>query len=191
MAVIINNFEILNDNSELAISLETSAGQTITSVLLWKMDDFKDYSLAIDLSSNLEQINNLEVFIVTAASLNLSSFEDILFIEVEGTVDEEDEGCSDCQDPALGITYSLNPFYTCLLDYFLEDGLIDCGSCTSDNEDIIFTINILIDMTVKALEVGYYTQAIDMVNKLKKLCAAKRCNNCEPVSCTSCSTFIC
>jgi hypothetical protein len=189
-AVTILNFEILNDGQELAIDVETIIGSNITSIKLWDIDTFKDESLSIDLDYKLEQINNKEVFIVTATELNISSFTDIWFIEIKSDY-EGDEGCVNCQDPALGITYNLQPYYKCMLNYLLEsEKSVDCNSTNVFFNNKTITVNLLIDSIEKALNIGYYLQAIEMLNNLKKLCDISKCKNCQTVVCSSCSNFI-
>jgi hypothetical protein len=190
MAIIINNFSIINNGENLAIDVETNVGFEISHINLWKMDDFKDYSLKINLDYKLEQINNREVFIVSASELNISKFEDILFIEIESTYIDEENNCSTCQDPALGITYNLGGYIQCLLAYFLESGIGICKDCNDNpNKNIMITINLLLDMVEHAIEVGYYAQAIQMIHQLKKLCSTKQCKNCETLECNSCNKF--
>jgi len=91
-SVTIKNFEILNDGQQLAIDVETITGSIITSIKLWNIDTFKDSSLSIDLDYKLEQINNKEVFIVDAEEINIYTFTDIWFIEIESNY-EGTEGC--------------------------------------------------------------------------------------------------
>lgn len=190
MSVIINNFSIINNSSDLAINVETNLGFQISNINLWKMNEFKDYSLATNLNYKLEQISNQEIFIVSASELNILKFEDVLFIEITSTFKEEDPDCSNCQTPALGITYDLSNYHQCLLSYFLESDIgtcVDCGN--KSNNDIVITISLLIEMVENAIEIGYYIQAIDMIKKLKKLCAIKQCKNCKPLNCSSCNKF--
>ena len=189
-AVTIKNFEILNDGQQLAIDVETITGSIISSIKLWDINTFKDTSLSIDLDYKLEQIDNTEVFIVTATELNISSFTDIWFIEIESNY-EGTEGCTSCQDPALGITYNLQPYYKCMLNYLLEsEKSIDYNLTDVYSNNLTITVNLLIDSIEKALNIGYYLQAIEMLNNLKKLCNISKCKNCETVTCNSCSKFI-
>lgn len=189
-AVIINNFEILNDGQQLAIDVETVVGSTITSIQLWDIDTFKDLSLSIDLNYKLEQINNKEVFIVNANELNVPIFTDIWFIEIESNY-VGPEGCTTCQDPALGITYNLQPYYKCMLNYLLEsEKSINCNSTNVYSNNLTITVNLLIDSIEKSLDIGFYLQAIEILNNLKKLCNISKCKNCETVICSSCSKFI-
>lgn len=187
--IILNNFSIVNDATGLAIDVETNVGFNITSINLWAMNDFKDYTLAKSLDFKLEQVNNKEVFIVNAEEIGLTLFEDIYFIEIESDYEDEEAECTNCTDPALGITYNLSSYYQCILNYYLETDLT-CKSCKdSYNNEIIISIALLIEMIQNAIEVGFYTQAIDMVGYLKKLCSTKKCNNCKPINCTSCGKF--
>jgi len=188
--VIINNFEILNDGQQLAIDVETVEWSIITSIQLWNIDTFKDESLSIDLNYKLEQINNKEVFIIDAKEVSVYSFTDIWFIEIQSNY-EGTEGCTSCQDPALGITYNLQPYYKCMLNYLLDmEKSIECNSTSVHTNNLTITVNLLIDSIEKSLAIGYYLQAIEMLNNLKKLCNISKCKNCETVTCSSCSKFI-
>jgi len=189
-AVTIKNFEILNDGQQLAIDVETITGSIITSIKLWNIDTFKDDSLSINLNYKLEQINNKEIFIIDAKEVSVYSFTDIWFIEIQSNY-VGTEGCTNCQDPALGITYNLQPYYKCMLNYLLElEKSIDYNSTSVHTNNLTITVNLLIDSIEKSLAIGYYLQAIEMLNNLKKLCNISKCKNCETVICSSCSTFI-
>ena len=189
-AVVINNFEIISDGQQLAIDVETVEGSIITSIQLWDINTFKDYSLSINLNYKLEQINNKEVFIVSAEELNLYSFKHIWFMEVQSNY-EGIEGCTTCQDPALGITYNLQPYYKCMLNYLLDmRKSIDCNSTNLYSDNLTITVNLLIDSIERSLDIGYYLQAIEMLNNLKKHCNISKCKNCQTVICSSCSKFI-
>lgn len=183
--ITINNFEIINNGSQLAIDVETSTGYSITSVLLWDMNSFKDYTLAINLGFKLENINNKEIFIVNANEIGILKFEDIYFIEVESNAPTET--CSTCLVPALGITYSLLPYYACMLEYLSKNDIISCKDL--NNKNLLVTISLLIDSVKTSIELGFYLQAISNVNKLKKLCSLHQCKNCHTVTCNSCSKF--
>jgi len=188
MAVTIKNFEIINNGLELSIEVETVIDSIITSISLWDINTFKDYNLSVDLSYKLEQSSNNETFIVTAEELSLTSFQDIYFIEVEDDY-EGVEDCVNCQNPALGITYNLQQYYKCMLNYLLQSEQNN-NSIDVYKNNLTITINLLIDSVIKALEIGLYVQAIEMINELKKLCLITKCNNCQTIICNSCSKFI-
>lgn len=188
MSILINNFEIINNGSDLAIDVETGLGYTITSILLWDMFSFKDYTLSTNLGYKLEQINNKEVFIVNATELGLLKFEDIYFIEIE--TNEPSPICPTCLIPALGITYNILPYYQCMLNSLLASEINDCITCNDlASKNLLVTINLLIDSIEKSIDLGFYSQAIDNLKKLKKLCGLEKCTNCLSVECSSCSKF--
>lgn len=188
MSITINNFQIIDGGSNLAIDVETNIGYNIESLLLWDMTTFKDYTLAKNLTSKLTLVNNREVLIINASEVGVTKFEDIYFIEIESTyIPPPEEPCTNCTDPALGITYNLSPYYSCLLAYFLESSLNECLTCKEDpTKQIIITINLLLDVIEKALDLGYFVQAIASLNKLKKLCSI---NSCVVEECVSCNKF--
>ena len=78
-----------------------------------------------------------------------------------------------------------------MLNYLLDDRKSTNSNSTSiyDN-NLTITVNLLIDSIEKSLAIGYYLQAIEMLNNLKKLCNISKCTNCETITCSSCSTFI-
>ena len=187
--ITVNNLEIQENGSQLAINIQTETGSLITSILLWNMNTFKDYTQAINLDYKLEQLTNIESFIVTAEELNISSFDDIWFIEVQSDYIPKDN-CGEFLDPALAITYNLSPYYKCLLNRFFEHQKNPCTNCTDPFIDkLVLSIGLTLDIVEKSIEEGYYLQAIELIKKLKKFCNIKKCNNCETVECSSCSKF--
>lgn len=186
----INNFEILNNGTALAIDVQTAVGYNITSILFWSVDNFKDYTMAVDLTPKLEKINNREVLIIPVSELSVHKLEDICFIEVESNYIDTD-GCDDCAKPVLGICYNLSKYYKCLMTYLLEGQSDMCATCNESNSNLNMTIavNLLIDTIIKAIDAGFYIQAIDILNNLKSLCKSKECRNCEPIECKDCNNF--
>lgn len=187
--IVINNFEIQDNGQNLAVNVQTEVGSIITSALLWNINTFKDYSNVINLDYKLEQLTNQEVFIVTAEELQISSFDDMWFIEFQSNYIPEDN-CGEFLDPALGITYNLSPYYKCLLNRFFEHQKNPCVNCNEPFiDELVLSIGLTLDIIEKSIEEGYYLQAIELIKKLKKFCSITKCNNCETVECSSCSKF--
>ena len=187
--IVINNLEIQDNGQTLAVDVQTETGSTITSAMLWNMTTFKDYSRAINLDYKLEQLTNQEVFEVTAEELQISSFDDIWFIEFQSDYIPEDN-CGEFLDPALGITYNLSPYYKCLLNRFFEHQKNPCVNCNEPFiDELVLSIGLTLDIVERSIEEGYYLQAIEIIKKLKKFCSITKCNNCETVECSSCSKF--
>lgn len=187
--IVINNLEIQDNGQTLAVDVQTETGSIITSALLWNMTTFKDYSRAINLDYKLEQLTNQEVFVVTAEELQISSFDDIWFVEFQSDYIPEDN-CGEFLDPALGITYNLSPYYKCLLNRFFEHQKNPCVNCNEPFiDEFVLSIGLTLDIVERSIEEGYYLQAIELIKKLKKFCSITKCNNCETVECSSCSKF--
>ena len=187
--IVINNLEIQDNGQTLAVDVQTEIGSTITSAMLWNITTFKDYSRAINLDYKLEQLTNREVFEVTAEELQISSFDDIWFIEFQSDYVPEDN-CGEFLDPALGITYNLSPYYKCLLNRFFEHQKNPCVNCNEPFiDELVLSIGLTLDIVERSIEEGYYLQAIELIKKLKKFCSITKCNNCETVECSSCSKF--
>ena len=187
--IVINNLEIQDNGQTLAVDVQTEIGSTITSAMLWNITTFKDYSRAINLDYKLEQLTNREVFEVTAEELQISSFDDIWFIEFQSDYIPEDN-CGEFLDPALGITYNLSPYYKCLLNRFFEHQKNPCVNCNEPFiDELVLSIGLSLDIVERSIEEGYYLQAIELIKKLKKFCSITKCNNCETVECSSCSKF--
>jgi hypothetical protein len=188
MAVTINNFEIINGGSQLAIDVETNAGANITHITLWTMETFKDPEKGIILDAHILPDTNQQVLIIEAADAGVLKFQDLVFMEV--TSNYVTSGCSTCDNPALGITYDLAPYYTCLLHNLLKLQISQCINCDDKSKQMVITINMLIDNVKNCVEVGYYAQAINLINKLKRLCVINQCKTCPPVDCPNCKSFI-
>jgi len=187
--IVINNLEIQDNGQTLAVNVQTETGSTITSALLWNITTFKDYSRAINLDYKLEQLTNQEIFEVTAEELEISSFDDIWFVEFQSDYIPEDN-CGEFLDPALGITYNLSPYYKCLLNRFFEHQKNPCVNCNEPFiDELVLSIGLTLDIVERSIEEGYYLQAIELIKKLKKFCSITKCNNCETVECSSCSKF--
>ena len=187
--ITIKNLKITDVGANLNINVETNVGHTITSMLFWKMNDFKNPTLSIDLSEYLVQSSNIEDLTISAQDIGLAKFEDLCFVEITSSFVDVDS-CGNLLSPALGITYDLSSYYGCLLTYLLEIPL-DCSTCdTTKTNQMVVTINMLIDTTIKAVDIAYYTEAISMVNKLKELCGLNTCTSCAPVECPTCNNFV-
>lgn len=188
--ITINNLEILDQGKYLAVDVQTVPGSKITSLLVWSMNDFKNYDLAKDFTSRLEQVNNREVLIIDAGDLNTRAIEDMIFIEVESDYESEVQNCDESDKAVLGIAYNLSKYYRCLMSQLLEMNQSNCTTCKdTSNKDLVVTINLMIDAVSKAIDAGFYMQAIDIVTNLKKLCDLTGCKNCDTIVCKSCNNF--
>lgn len=173
-----------HDGKEIYIDIETiETTDRITSILMWLNDNFKDYSKAIDLSERLSQTSNKETLTITAISLDLNSFEGLVFLEFEDdTEDEPNLDCTDCSNPKLVILTNFNKLYKCIADELNKINLNDCitlasnsNSCNPPSIDKVIMMNLIIESIKLNLSVGRYNVAVLQMNKLNKLC--RNCMN--------------
>ena len=189
MAIIVNNFSIIENGSQLALDVETLAGYQIVSIKFWNMNTFKDYTLAVDGSYKITGANNKEVLIYSNTELETDIFDDIWYVEVTDNVPEDT--CSTCGSPALAITYNLYAYYECMLNEFMKANVESCTNCNPKfNTNLVLSISLLIDATIKSIELGFYSEAAKNVNMLKKLCSLNNnCSSCKCSTCTTCGGF--
>lgn len=187
--ITINNLQIQNNSSELLLNVQTEIGSLITSVMLWNESTFKDYTQAINLTYKLTQSSNQESFIVTNTELNINSFDGIWFVEILDNYIPENN-CDEFTDPAIGITYNLLTYYKCLLNKFYESQKNPCKDCKNSLvDDFVLSTGLMIDIIEKSIDAGFYFEAIDVLNKLKKICSITKCKNCQEIECKTCSQF--
>jgi len=186
--IVINLLKISTDKLTLDVSVSTSVGETIQSVDLWTDKTFKNYSLAVDLSSKLLQVDENEVFSVTPKEAGIGDvFEGILFLEFVTSDITPPTNCSSCDGKiALGVVADFTNFQECVLAKVLK--LSNCGpdifsggGCGNAVAGDIINTNVVLDAMKYALQSGYYAEAINFKKKLDILCS-KDCYQCDDLS---------
>ena len=183
----INILKITNDRSTINVSVETSVGNTIDSAKLWTYSTFKDYTKAIDISSKLEGINNKEVFSINIGDIGeTGTFDGIYFIEFTATnVVSIGNDCVDYDELiSLGVVANLGYFQECLLEDILKINYNTDDVINSDEITNIINVKVLMDALCISIKFGYYQEAIDILNNLRKLCKSN--TNC--ISCNDLNT---
>lgn len=184
----INILRIPSDRKTINISVETSIGNTIDSAILWTDSTFKDYTKAINLSDKLEGINNKEVFSIEIGDTSeTDSFDGIYFIEFTSTnVVSTGNSCVNNDLVALGVVANLGYFQECLLENILKVNYNTEDVLNSNEINKLTNTKVLIDGLSVAIKFGYYSEAIDLLNGLRKICK----NNSQCISCNSLATPI-
>lgn len=178
--ILINNFSVSNDATKLYIDVETDTGFNITSAVLWTDETFKDYSQSVDVSSYLTGTTNREVITLPASVLGEETLSGIYFVEFESDSTIDDSDCTNCDNP-LGVAMSLLCYKQCLLNKILEYSVCDPCACDKTECNIVNTFMFMEAMTI-SLQYGYYNDAIDNLNKLRRLCnmtvSSTGCSDC-------------
>lgn len=187
----IHNFQILNNGTQIGIDVETEEGYTIDSILLWTESTFKDYTSAVNLNQYLSQTDNRESLILNTSQIGIPTIQNIAFIEVTSTEPSGDD-CSSCSNTVLSVAYELSQFYKCLINSLLSIQNNKCKDCDNlENKDFKMSIliDLLINTTIKSIDVGYFEYAISLIKELRTLCSFSKCDDCDKVECNNCNNF--
>ena len=177
-AVYINNFTISNDGTTIGVHVETAAGYYITDLNFWTDATFQDYAQKIDLTPLLTQTSNVEIFDIAAVDVGLTSFFDgIFFGEFRTDAPTTGTACNECVN-GLGVASKLIAAKICLLEKVLAiDVCSDCkNACTCIDKCDIINLDNFIDSMSIAIQFGFYSEAIDLLNSIRKLCS--NCDGC-------------
>lgn len=179
--VSINTLQIDTFAEKIDVDVSTTSGNTITNVYVWKSEDFKDYSKAIDLSSLLEGTDETESFAIFAQEhLNVEKITGLWFIEFQSDEDIVPDDCSNNSNTAIGVVANLIPYHECVLNKLLSIEVDDCKPVVEDNCDEcsgnIYYINTLLTALNEAIRFGYYEEAIRIIKNLDDLCDV--CHTC-------------
>lgn len=176
------NFKINSTETAIDVTVETDPSYIITSAIVWTDETYKNYDLAVDVSSLLSQESNLESFSIPASMLGLERLGGIYFIEFISN-SNEDPGCNSCNN-TIGVAASLNCFKECLLSKVLNYSI--CNNFSSCGENIlcnIINIELLIQSLTTSLEFGYYNESLIILKALRKLCkCSEGCSECNECS---------
>jgi hypothetical protein len=193
--ITIHNFTINDEATEISVKVETGSGYTFQTVDFWTDSTYKDPAKAVDLSSKLSQLSEIEEFTITLDDVNttlqtnqiepLTSFDGIFFAEFTSD-DPGDPGCNQCNDP-IAVAANLRVYKLCLLNKVLElsvcDDLTFDNICANNEYCEILNVNMITQSLIIALELGLYDDAINHLNTLKILCDIdSTCSSCEDLS---------
>lgn len=173
--ITINKLQISSDRLTMDVSVTTDAsGGTIDSINVWTESTFKDSTKAILLSQYITS-SATEVFTIAASDLNISKFDGLYFIEFE---DSENT-------LKLGAAAELTTYKKCLLDSTLEILSSDVNvlmgeGCNNSNFNKLIYVHTILNALQSAIISGYYGEAIDLINTLKKFCTT--CPDCGSLS---------
>jgi hypothetical protein len=169
--ITINTLHISTDRKTLTINITTDNNSVFQTVNLWTEDTYKDSIKALDFSSKLDGNTNTENFTITSTEVGVDVFDGLYFIEFG-------DNANLLQISAVA---ELTTYKKCLLDTTLTllssnlDILKGEGCNNSDFNKLIYVHTILNSLQSSIIS-GYYGEAIDLINTLKKFC--KSCPDC-------------
>lgn len=176
MSIIVNTFMVANDLQVINLDVEVTAGQTVTELLLWDQDTYRDPSKSINLSSLIVGANNTEVIEITAADAGLAQFDGMYFLQITTSEPEA----------AIVATFNLTQYYIIQAKLIANIDL-SCLSCNGNFQNSLL-FDMYLEATKQALCLGRFQDAIDHLSKLiitVDTSDCETCNDIEPVVSTA------
>lgn len=157
----ITSFTVSQNRTNLIVVINDAA--SISSLKLWKQDTYKDYNLAIDLSSKLTA-SATENITITPSDLNESYFDGVYFLEAE-----------DPDEVSLAVTLDSTRYKECILNRLLEMGV--CDECLKSTSINLINAQTLLSGLESAVSLGFIDEIVTIVMALDKYCSSD-CKTC-------------
>lgn len=172
MAISVTKFMVTNDLSTIDLDVEVNAGQTVTELLFWDQNSYKDPSQAVDLTSLLAGNSNTESIEITTDNAGESTFSGMYFLQITTSDDEA----------VVIATFNLTQYYTVQAKLIANIDL-SCLNCNANFQNALL-FDMYLEATKQALLLGRYQDAINNLANLiitidTSDCDA--CNDIEPV----------
>lgn len=155
----ISSLTISTDRTQINLTIIDAA--TVSSLRLWTDITYKDYSLAIDLSSKLNGSSTQNI-IITLSDLSLSYFDGVYFVEAE-----------DPDEVSIEVTADLTRYKECILTKVLQ--IAQCDDCLKVINTSIINSQVLLRSLEVAIDEGFIDEIMLTVEALNKFCS----NNCK------------
>lgn len=192
----INSIKINSIGDKVNFNVETTIGNRFVKLLTWDEDSYKDYSMAVDISSFLSKVSNIENMEIPLLDLQQPEFKGLIFFEF--TTNENSN------NTAIGFIANLTKYHNCLTNKLLaidicknklvfkrekKDTWEDCTStsttdtCCDDCDDAktkcneiiddcgnnIFYLNSLMPAIYRALLCNEYSISVKLLKRIKEM----------------------
>jgi|AntRauTorcE11897_2_1112592.scaffolds.fasta_scaffold36257_1 hypothetical protein len=157
----ITSLSLSLDKTELTIEIDDAS--LVNSFYLFTEDTYKNYSLAVDLMSNVSG-QTTESVVLLASDLGLAFFDGLYFIEV-----------IDPNTISTKLIPSLLRYEECILNKVLK--INKCDDCLKEKSLPLINAQTTLEGLKIASANGFVQEAINLINNLKRYCSEK-CKSC-------------
>ena len=174
----ITNIYINKEAVSIKIQAElTDDTKVFDRLLLWDINTFKHYDLAIDLSDKLPTNTHIIDIDITINDLELETIEGLYFIELRSNEDVVEDN----SNFGFGLVANYTKYQVYLIDKLLSIEIPKCkdksSSCEECNSyDNLVLINMLFSSLQSATQMGYYDEAIKIIKTIDEL--IEICHDC-------------
>jgi hypothetical protein len=151
----ITDFSISEDRTQLNVVIIDAA--TISSLKFWTNLTYKDFSLAIDLTSKLTA-SSTENITITLSDVGLSYFDGVYFLEAE-----------DPDELSSAIESDLTRYKECIVNKLAEFSV--CDDCLEKDSNSLLNAHALLTGLEDAIEQGWINEILLFISSLNKYCS--------------------
>lgn len=154
-------FKISDDKTKIDLTITDAA--SVSTLFVWTASTYKDYSLAIDLSSKLtaSATENIEI---TPTELGVAEFDGLYFIEA-----------TDPDEVSIEIEVETVKYKECILERVVELSL--CDDCLKEQSSSLVNAHMLLTSLEDSVELNFPNESINLINALDKYCS-NACKTC-------------
>jgi len=169
MAISVTKYVVSNDLSTIDLEVTVNPGQTVTQLLLWTEDTYRDPAQSIDLSSLLVGGGNTEDLVISTSDAGLSTFDGIYFAQIT-TSDSE---------AVVVATFNLTQYYIVQAKLIANIDL-SCLSCNGNFQNALL-FDMYLEATKNALLLGRFQDAIDNLKNVIITIDSSSCDECSDI----------
>jgi hypothetical protein len=169
MSITVKTFMVSNDLATISLDVEVTSGQTVTEILLWDQDTYKNPSTSKNLSSLLSGATNTETFNITASDASLANFSGIYFLQITTSEPEA----------IIVATLNLTQYYIVQAKLIANIDL-SCLNCNGNFQNALL-FDMYLEATKQSLVLGRFQDAIDNLKKLIITVDTSDCDECNNI----------
>ena len=169
MSINISRFMVSNDMGSIELNMTVNTGETVTKILMWDNNNYKDPSQSKDLSSLIVGSSNSESITISASNADVSKFSGIYFVQIE-TSDSE---------AVVVATMNMTQYYIIQAKLIANIDL-SCLNCNANFQNALL-FDLYLEATKNALMLGRFQDAIDNLKNLIITVDGSGCTSCGDI----------
>ena len=160
---------VSNDMGSIELNMTVNTGETVTKILMWDNNNYRDPSQSKDLSSLIVGSSNSESITISASNADVSKFSGIYFVQIE-TSDSE---------AVIVATMNMTQYYIIQAKLIANIDL-SCLNCNANFQNALL-FDLYLEATKNALMLGRFQDAIDNLKNLIITVDGSGCNSCGDI----------
>lgn len=170
MAISVTKFMVSNDLSTIELEVSVNAGQTVSSLLLWDKDTYKDPARSVNLSSLIVGSGNSETISISASDAGVSLFDGIYFLQITSSDSEA----------VVVASFNLTQYYSVQAKLVANIDL-SCLNCNTNFQNAML-FDMYLEATKNSLLLGRFQDAINNLEKLIITIDTSDCDECNDIA---------